>query len=69
MSDEFHFCNVLVDWEDGMSTEYIDEHKCVNEAVGKYRYEVEGGLVMEDWLCEDHREEYEDAITEEVETL
>lgn len=67
-AQDFHLCEVVVDWEDGMDTEYLDDRKCVNEAVGKYRFESEHGVEMEEWLCDTHREIYDEAIIEQVET-
>ena len=65
-TQQIHLCEIVVDWDDGMSTARLDSRKCPNEAIGKFRFEVEGGMEMERWLCEGHREMYDDAIIEEV---
>lgn len=63
---EFRLCDVVVDGENGMDAENLDERKCPNEAVGKFRFETTA-TPMTGWLCEDHSDDYD--IIDTIETI
>jgi hypothetical protein len=54
----------------GMNGSTVTEMtECANDAVGKYRIEGRHGGTSENWLCEEHRDQYDEDALERIELI
>lgn len=48
-------------------TTVTERTKCANDAVGKFRVDGRDGGRAECWLCEDHRDQFDEDVLELIE--